>query len=312
MDLRQLTVLVAIADHGTFSAAARALHTVQSNVSSHVSRLEQDLGTVLVDRAQGVLTDDGALVVDRARRILRELHDLAADLARPDAALAGDVRVGVIGTTARWLMPLLLATLSERHPQVRVIVSEGSTSVLLPGVLSGRFGGTILHLPVDEPELILEPLFAEDLLLLVPAGHRLGGQPERSLAEFADEPMLLPPTGSALRRVLDRAAAAHRVTLRVKAEVDGVRLLASLALDAYGPTIVPATAVPKWVPDGFERVRVPELPQRVVALAHLRRPAPTAPTRAVFGVLREVIAAHATLQPGVRLGSHAFPLRTSL
>ena len=53
MDVRQLSALVAIADHGTFSAAARALFTVQSNVSSHIARLEKELGVTLVDRAQG-------------------------------------------------------------------------------------------------------------------------------------------------------------------------------------------------------------------------------------------------------------------
>ena len=68
MDVRQLSALVAIADHGTFSAAARALFTVQSNVSSHIARLERELGTTLVDRTHGGLTDDGARVVDRARR----------------------------------------------------------------------------------------------------------------------------------------------------------------------------------------------------------------------------------------------------
>ena len=64
MDLRQLSTLVAIADHGTFSAAARALYTVQSNVSSHISRLEKELGVVLVDRQRGGLTDDGVVVVE--------------------------------------------------------------------------------------------------------------------------------------------------------------------------------------------------------------------------------------------------------
>ena len=58
MDLRQLTTLVAIADHGSFSAAARALYTVQSNVSSHIARLEKELGVVLVDRQRGGLTDE--------------------------------------------------------------------------------------------------------------------------------------------------------------------------------------------------------------------------------------------------------------
>ena len=59
MDLRQLGALVAVADHRSFSAAARALHTVQSNISTHVARLERELGVTLVDRATGKLTPEG-------------------------------------------------------------------------------------------------------------------------------------------------------------------------------------------------------------------------------------------------------------
>ncbi len=73
MDLRQLAALVAIADHGSFSAAAKALFTVQSNVSGHIARLERELGATLVDRQRGGLTDEGVLVVEHARRIQREL-----------------------------------------------------------------------------------------------------------------------------------------------------------------------------------------------------------------------------------------------
>ena len=76
MDLRQLAALTAVADHHSFSAAARALHTVQSNVSTHVARLERELGATLVDRATGQLTEAGELVVVRARRVQAELEAL--------------------------------------------------------------------------------------------------------------------------------------------------------------------------------------------------------------------------------------------
>src|SRR5215218_9193913 len=81
MDLRQLAALTAVADHESFSAAARALHTVQSNVSTHVARLERELDVTLVDRATGHLTVAGELVVERARRIQAELDALVADVA---------------------------------------------------------------------------------------------------------------------------------------------------------------------------------------------------------------------------------------
>ncbi len=307
MEVRQLAALVAIADHGTFSAAARALFTVQSNVSSHIARLERELGTTLVDRTQGGLTEDGARVVDRARRILREMDDIAAEVAPVNGNVTGDVRIGILGTTARWLLPRLLPILETHHPGVRAIISEGSTSALIPGLLTGSFSGAIIHLPVDDPELTIEPLFAEDLLLITHHEHPLADRGELSLAELATYRLLLPPPGSALRRVLDRAARSVGVQLQAQAEIDGVRLLATLAVDGHGAAIVPATAIPPvTVPAGL--VRVPELPPRVVALAHQRRPAPGPPARALFEVLRDVLAERAVDLPGVRLGTDAFPL----
>ncbi len=305
MDVRQLSTLVAIADHGTFSAAARALFTVQSNVSGHVARLEKELGVTLIDRAQGGLTEDGARVVERARRILREIDDITADMASRDAIVAGQTRIGVIGTTARWLMPNFLGLLEQQHPNVRVIVQEGATSALVPNVLSGQINAAVIHLPVDDQELVIEPLFAEDLLLLAGESHPLADRGEIPFAELDEVPLLLPPTGAALRRVLDRAAAAADITLRPQAEIDGVRLMASLALDGFGAAIVPATAVPDWIQGSFRRITVPELPRRVVAFARRRRPRPNAPTMAALDTLREVIRDQGANQHGVHLDTAA-------
>jgi molybdate transport repressor ModE-like protein len=308
MDVRQLSTLVAIADHGTFSAAARALFTVQSNVSSHIARLEKELGVTLVDRAQGGLTDEGARVVERARRILNELDDIAADMSSRHADVSGQTRIGVIGTTARWLIPRFLGELREQHPHVRAIVQEGATSSLVPNVLTGQLNGAIVHLPVDEPELVIEPLFAEDLLLLAPEGHPLADRDLMPLVDLDEVPLLLPPPGAALRRVLDRAAANAGITLRAQAEVDGVRLLASLAFAGFGAAIVPATAVPDWLEGTFHRITVPELPRRVVAFARRRRPAASAPTMAVLEILRSVTSTDGATQHGIHIDTAAIPL----
>jgi len=311
MDVRQLSTLVAIADHGTFSAAARALYTVQSNVSSHIARLEKELGVTLVDRTQGGLTDDGARVVERARRILNEIDDITADMSSRHEDVSGQTRLGVIGTTARWLIPPFLARLGDEHPNVRVIVQEGATSSIVPNVLSGQLNGAIVHLPVDDPELTIEPLFAEDLLLLAADGHPLADRDEIPLADLHEVPLLLPPPGAALRRVLERAAASTGITLRAQAEVDGVRLLASLAFDGFGAAIVPATAVPTWLQGSFHRITVPELPRRVVAFARRRRPTPTAPTTAALETLRTVTRDEGERQHGVHLDAAAIPVTRS-
>ncbi|MEO6570926.1 MAG: LysR family transcriptional regulator substrate-binding protein, partial [Ilumatobacteraceae bacterium] len=209
---------------------------------------------------------------------------------------------------ARWLMPQLLTAVAQQHPRVHPIISEGSTTTIVPGVLSGQLNAAIIHLPIDDPELVVEPLFAEDLLLLVHSDHPLAGRDTMALHELEDIPLLLPPKGAALRRVLDRAAGSVDVTLRAQAEIDGVRLLASLAFDGYGAAIVPATAAPSQLDGDFKRILVPELPRRVVAWVRRRRPGPSAATSAVAFILAEVVKQHADHQPGVHLGGEAFPL----
>ena len=96
--------------------------------------------------------------------------------------------------------------------------------------------------------------------------------------------------------------------LEAQAEIDGVRLLATLAVDGHGAAIVPATAVPQTAARRHHSLKVPGLPPRVVALAYHRRPPPSAAAKALFDVLRDVLPARALEQPGVRLGSDAFPL----
>jgi DNA-binding transcriptional LysR family regulator len=300
MDLRQLAALVAIADHGSFSAAARALFTVQSNVSAHISRLESELGVSLVERSNGSLTDAGVLVVDRARRVLREVDDITAELAAPGAEVSGETRIGVIGTTARWLMPQLLTRLDASYPDVHPIVFEGSTSALVPRLLGGQIDGALVHLPVDEPELQVEPLFAEDMLLVVPANHHLADRDQVSLRALAGEPLLLPPRSAVLRQMIDRAATAVGVTLQPQAEIDGVRLLASLAFEGFGAAIVPATATPAWLRGDFHRVAVPELPRRVVGWVQRRRPIPGPATRATLEVVRDLVAEAGPTMAGVQ------------
>src|SRR5258705_13840954 len=111
MDLRQLAALVAVGETGTFSAAADRLHTVQSNVSTHVARLERELGVTLVDRAGGRLTEEGKAVVARARRVQGELDALTPDVASMRDEVIGGVRMGGSGTTRRGLVPPLVSAM---------------------------------------------------------------------------------------------------------------------------------------------------------------------------------------------------------
>src|ERR1700730_13150264 len=153
MDLRQLAAIVAVADTGSFSLAADALQTVQSNVSNHVARLEKELGVQLVDRQAGQLTSEGEAVVERARHIAGEVNALVTDLAALRHEVVGVVRLGMIGTTARWLLPRLLERLSEKHPGVHLIVVDSGSATLEPQLASGLLDLSIVTLPVPGADL---------------------------------------------------------------------------------------------------------------------------------------------------------------
>lgn len=301
MEIKQLQSLVAIADHGTFSAAAKALDTVQSNVSAHISRLEREVGALMIDRTTGALTEEGEIVVNRARRVLHELEDIDAEVHSLGQSPTGECRIGTIGTTARWLISPMLSSLSRHHPGVRTTVIEGATSSLLPRLASGEIDAAIVHLPVVESSLEITELFAEELLLLAPKSHPLADRASVSLVELSEHPILQAPRGTAQRRILERAAANHGVILKSQAEIDGMRLTASLVFDGFGAAIVPASAVPAWLVGDFVRVAVPELPRRVVGWVQRSRPRPNRATHAVRDTTVDVIARHGPRQPGVSL-----------
>ena len=301
MEIKQLQSLVAISEHGTFSSAAKALNTVQSNISAHVSRLEKELGVVLVDRGSGTLTDEGEMVLTRARRILHEMEDIDTDIHSLGEEANGDCRIGTLGTTARWLMPPLLNSLTRHHPGVRTTIIEGATSALLLRLTSGEIDAAIVHFPILDPSLDVTELFAEELLLLAPSQHVLSEKTSISLEELSEYPLLLAPRGTAQRRIIDRAAASRGVALRSQAEIDGVRLMASLVFEGFGPAIVPASAAPGWLQGNFVRISVPDLPRRVVGWAQRERPRPNRATLAVRDRTIEVAKRHAPRQPGISL-----------
>ncbi len=299
MDLRQLNALLAVADHGSFSAAARAMHTVQSNVSTHVARLETEVGATLIDRGSGALTDEGEVVAARARRIQSELEAMNSDLASLDDEIGGGVRIGVIGTTARWLVPRLVEAMASRHPKVRVVVVDATTTSLLLQLTTGRLDLAVINEPIDDPDVETERLFDEDRLLVVPRGHPLYDREHLSLTDLAGEPLLLEPKGTAFRDQLDRQCADAGIELESQAEVDGMRLLATLAFQGFGAALLPASAAPSGVGGDWKRVPVDGLTGRSVGLATLRRGMLSAPARALRDVLRDLVEREGPNQPGI-------------
>lgn len=299
MDLRQLTALIAVAEGGSFSAAARALHTVQSNISTHIARLERELGATLVDRGSGQLTEEGEVVAARARHIQVEIEAIAVDVAALRDEISGSVRLGCIGTVGRWLVPLVLQRVTAEHPKIHVVVVDATTTSLVPQLLNDSLDLAVVNLPVTDPDLTTRPLFDEDRLVIAPTGHPLAGRGSITFTELAAHELLLEPVGTSFRDELDSEAAAAGLTLRAFAEVDGLRLITSLAFQGFGAAIIPATAAPPWLKGDWERVAVEGLAKRSVGLARRRRGLPSAPARALHEIIAGLVAEEAAGIGGV-------------
>ena len=300
MDLRQLNAIVAIAEHGSFSAAADALSTVQSNISTHVKKLEQELGMNLVDRTNGEITEAGEIVVNRARRVLRELDALASDVTALHHEVVGTVRIGSIGTAARWLVPQLLDIVPERHPHLNLIFIEATAAGIDAELMSGQVDVGVLVLPAAGSELRTVALFEEDIGLVVPRGHPLFHRERVTLADLAELPLLLPSTNVAYRNELDAAVRQAGITLQPRAEVDSLRLITSLTFEGCGYSLLPAGAIASYLQEDWSHIPVEGLQPRLVGFAQRRRSLPGASVRAVLEILTEIVFDQSRHPVGIR------------
>jgi DNA-binding transcriptional LysR family regulator len=173
MKLSQLHMLVAVADHGSFSAAAAQLECTQSRISHAIAELERELGTRLLARTrEGSLpTEAGQRVLDKARRMLRLEDDLRAS-ARADDAIAGRVRIACFRSIGTHVLPYAAEALAARHPDLVLDIDDGCNDRLevVATLRAGRADVGIAQLPVEEG-FDVRPYVADDYMLVVPAGR---------------------------------------------------------------------------------------------------------------------------------------------
>jgi LysR family hydrogen peroxide-inducible transcriptional activator len=289
MELRHLDTLLAIAEEGSFTAAADALSTVQSNVSLQVRQLEEELGAELLVRSRrgAIPTECGEAVLERARRIRRELEALRADLSMLQGLTAGEASFGIVGTASRWVVPALVADLRVRAPGVRLRVNEGASERLVAEVVSGELAQAVVTEPVAERRLAVETLLVEALFGVVPVGAELPPPPV-PLGRLAELGLVMPPVANPLRREVEAAADEQGITLDVRIEVEGIRLIADLVASGAGASILPETAIPTEL-HNLRVVEVAGLPPRRLGLVYARDAYLSLADRAVRDSLLELV-----------------------
>jgi len=193
MELHQLRYFVAIAEEGSFTRAAERCSVSQPALSQQIAKLEAELGRPLFDRAarKTTLTEVGAALLDEARAVLSALDRADQRMRQLRDDEGGLVTLGVIPTVAPYLCPALLVEFARDHPTVEVVLHEDFTERVLAGCLAGDLDLVVCALPVDDGRLHVEPLFAEDLVLALPAEHPLGTLARVPLERLAETPFVL-------------------------------------------------------------------------------------------------------------------------
>lgn len=167
MDLGSLRIFLAVAEEGSVSRAAERLHYVQSNVTTRLRRLEEDLGTSLFVRTgRGmVATSAGKSLQGYARQILRTVEEArlaVSGSARPQGPLA----IGAIDTVAAVHLPQVLARYHKQHPKVAIDLQTGASQELVQQVLNYDIEGALVGGLVANSEIIQQEICVEEMVLV--------------------------------------------------------------------------------------------------------------------------------------------------
>lgn len=279
MELRHLTVFVAVAEEASFTRAADRLHLVQSAVSASVRGLERELGAALFDRTtrRVELTDAGDALLPEARQVLAAVNAAREAVDQVSGGLRGTLRLGTMqGQAMRAVsVPRLLARFRAEHPGVEVHVSHVGGSVLMADqVRTGRLDLAFVSLPERRPSgLTLTRISREQMQIACPKGHPLATRAEVDLEALADEPFIEFPEGWGTRMATDRAFAAAGVRRTIVYEVNDVAsviefIANGLAVALIAPSLLIAGDEVALVP---VRRHAPHF-EISVAVASTRRP----------------------------------------
>jgi LysR family hydrogen peroxide-inducible transcriptional activator len=169
MTFVQLEYIVALDTHRHFAMAAENCHVTQPTLSMQINKLEQELGVKIFDRSkQPVLpTEAGIEIIEKARQIVADKDALLESIHSKKGVVNGELKIGIIPTLAPYLLPLFVTSFTKRFPEVRLMVVELTTQLLISHLRDGRIDVGILVTPLHEPGINEDVLFYEELVAYI-------------------------------------------------------------------------------------------------------------------------------------------------
>ena len=265
MSLKKYEAFVRTAELGSLTKAAEALHSTQSRISHILSDLEAEYGFTLMERNRGgvTLTEAGTMVLPKMQAILqkdRELHALVEDIHTADA---GTLRLGAFTSVAVHWLPGMIRIFQEAHPKVELQMFNGDYHDLDQWFREKTIDLGFVAMPAPESTRAI-PLYEDELVAILPKGHRLAAQAQVPIEELDGEPFisLLESSAHDIHRALDKAGIHPKIKFTTK---DDYAILAMVE-QGLGLSIVPSLLL-EGRRQNFEIRSLQPAASRTIALA---------------------------------------------
>lgn len=249
MDLRQLEILQAIAETGSFTACGRKLHVSQSAISRQIAILEDELGEPLFLRIgrHVRMTPAAEALVQLGQRVFQDVRDTVGAITDRTHTLRGTLRLAGGMTVCLYVFPPLLKHMKKVHPQLDIRLTTTSAGKSIEEIRAGRVDAGLLTLPVDESDLVTVPVLREELLLITMPTHPLAKRRKIVPQDLAGEPFILFEAGSATRKVIDSFFVTEKIEPTIVMDTENVEIIKAMVKTGLGIGIVPYQAIDREV-----------------------------------------------------------------
>jgi DNA-binding transcriptional LysR family regulator len=252
VDLRQLEIIRAIAETGSFTAAGHKLHVSQSAISRQILLLEEELKEPVFLRVgrRIRITPAGESLLQLSNRVFQDLKDTIAGITDSQESLRGQIRLLGGMTVCLYVFPPLLTELKRQHPELDLKLVTGSSERCIQHLRSGTGDLALLTLPIDQPDMVSQPVMQEELMLVMAAKHPLSRKRKVLPQDLVRQPFVLFESGSNTRRVVDEFFLTARIEPQIVMETENVEILKALVRNGIGLSIIPYQAVSRDVTSG--------------------------------------------------------------
>ena len=244
-DLVSIRLAVACAQTGSLTAAARTAHLALAAASRRIRELEAALGDALFERhARGLLlTAAGRVFVRHGLTLLQTLEHLDGELADLRHGIARHVRLCASTAAINQFLPPLLARYAQLAPQVRIDLDEQVSEAVVAALREGRADLGIFVQGPDTAGLDTHVFRHDELVLVLPAGHRLAGaKTPLAFIDTLDEEWISLTAGAAMLQQQQQAALAAMRPLKVRMQVRSFDAVCHLVASGLGIAVLPKTA----------------------------------------------------------------------